>query len=93
MYIPELGAQISLVEVKQVLKIIKAGKAAMKSWLRPHDVRALGAPQLGLAEREMPGRVEQRSDHAAVRGWGRAGPARLQRHNAAEWWARSSCGY
>ena len=31
MYIPELGAQISLVEVKQVLKIIKAGKAKMKS--------------------------------------------------------------
>ena len=39
MYIPELGAQISLVEVKQVLKIIKAGKAAgcdeiMVEWLK-----------------------------------------------------------
>ena len=34
MYIPDLGAQISLVEVKKVLKIIKAGKAAMKSWLK-----------------------------------------------------------
>ena len=39
MYIPELGAQISLVEVKHVLKIIKAGKAAgcdeiMVEWLK-----------------------------------------------------------